>query len=162
MADNYQARKVKVSIPSNIIQEIEYRGYRIIQTDDKDWVASGQDAYGFTNTRVFVIFDEFDEPAMPVGMMAHWTVHEAIAAIEMKDTVLPVITAGKWATSALYEFNLMRARRRHAWKTHASLATIKKLCTDAQAFDDNPTADILAELDNLSSFFNVQATQAHT
>lgn len=157
MAGLYSSPKVVVTPPKSIIKEMEYRGYRIIQTDDPAWLASGADSYGFTNTCVFVVFDEFDEPALPVGLMSHWTIHEAIAAIEMRDTVLPEINAGKWASSALFEFNLLRARRRHAWRTHLTLTRLRKLCVDAQEFDDNPTAAILKELDDQAVFFNTQA-----
>lgn len=145
MAGVHSQRKPVLSAPSNIIREIEYRGYRIVQTDDTAY-AGHIDDLGFAHPVVFVVIDEFDDIALPIGMHVHWSAHDAINAIEMKDTVAPGIATSKWPTTALYEYGVMRAYRRAFWNVMRAINNIQKLCTDARDFDDNPGEDVLGQL----------------
>jgi hypothetical protein len=95
---------------------------------------------------VFTVLDEFDEIALPIGMHLHWSAHDAINAIEMKETVLPEVATSKWPTTAMYEYGVMRSYRREFWHVMRAIHGISKLCTDARDFDDNPGEDVLKAL----------------
>lgn len=133
--------------PKSIKHETSYRGYRIVQTDDPAVVGSKfPDKHGFTIDVGFVVMDEFDEIVFPVGLHWFWTPEDAIAAIELLDTILPTIKEGTPATTLLYEYGVMRAYRREFWHAYHALADIQKMCDDAAAFGDDPREDIVKRL----------------
>lgn len=122
--------------PRSNLGEMEWRGERIIHTDDVRLV--GGIVAGFAIAQGFVVRDAFDEPTLPVSMQAFFTPWDAIAAIEMRDTVLPTIKEHTPTTTLVYEYNLMWAYRQNYWMVHHALQLIQNALDDAVAFDDNP------------------------
>lgn len=138
--------------PQNIIHETPYRGYRIVCTDDPNLVGQQYpDKWGFTTDRGFVVLDDFEENVFPVGMHWFYTPEDAAAAIEMLDTILPIIKTRVPATSLRHEFFLMQQYRREFWSVYAALQKIDSACDDAQqGLDENRAAtNIKAILHNL-------------
>lgn len=133
--------------PDNIIHEIEYRGMRVVCTDDKRLVGqSHPDKWGFTTDRGYIVLDEFDDHVFPAGMHWFYTPDDAVSAIEMRDTILPTIKAGQPATTLLYEYGLMRTYRREFWLTYNAIQNIQRMCDNARDFDENPREEVLKEL----------------
>lgn len=133
--------------PKSIKHEVKYRDYRIVQTDDPKVIGPGNpDKWGFAIGQGFVVMDEFDENVFPVGMHWFYTPDDAAAAIEMLDTILPIIKDRTPATTLLYEYGLMRTYRREFWHSYRALQEIQKACDDAATFGDNPREEIASRL----------------
>lgn len=128
--------------PRDIIREREYRGQRIIQTRDTRFVGD-KDAWGFSLDVGFIVRDEFDDYVLPVPMHAFYSPHDAIDAIEMRDTILPTIKADQPATTLVYEYQLMWSYRVNFSHTYGALKQIEKACLDARDFDENPREKVL-------------------
>jgi hypothetical protein len=150
MADWKQTSSVKqkpLPPPSNILHEVEYRGRRIICTDDKNLIGPQYaDKWGFAPDRGYVVLDEFDENVFPIGMHWFYTPDDAACAIEMLDTILPTIKAGQPATTLLYEYGVMRQYRREFFHIYGTLAKLQRIIDDAKVFDENPSTAIGREL----------------
>jgi hypothetical protein len=139
------AKRLDMTV-KNILGELEYRGLRIIHTDDKNLVGQ-EDAAGFTITSGFVVRDEFDEPVMPIGMSWFYTPYDAIAAIEMRDLVVPAIKETQPATTLTYEWNLMMQYRLKFPRVFAFLNSLQVACDEASTFgDDNIKALDIAKM----------------
>lgn len=152
MSDNWKSGKGRSSIaplsaPKNIIHEVEYRGRRIVLTDDKNLVGQpNPDAWGFTTDRGYVVLDEFDEHVFPIGQHWFYTPYDAAAAIELLDSALPEIKTAQPHTTFTYEYGVMRRYRADFGLTYKALVDIQNKIDEAKQFDDNPTqaiADIL-------------------
>jgi hypothetical protein len=129
--------------PNNIIHEVNYRGYRIVQTDDARLVGSvNADAWGFYTKMGFVVLDEFDEHVFPPGAHWHYSPDDAALAIEMRDTILPTLKEHQPATTFLFEYTLMRQYRRQFWHTYNALAEIQRALDNAKTWDENPAEKI--------------------
>jgi hypothetical protein len=129
--------------PSNILHEINYRDYRIVQTDDRALVGSlYPDKFGFAATSGFVVLDAFDEHVFPAGMHWFFTPEDAVSAIEMLDTILPGIKESQPCTTLLYEYSTMRQYRREFWITYNAIARMQAICDEAKRFDDNPVDEM--------------------
>lgn len=127
--------------PRDIIAECTHRGVRIVQTSDPRFVGQA-DCAGFKIDSGFVVRDEFDDFVLPVPMQWFYTPYDAIAAIEMRDTVLPTIKEATPATTLVYEYNLMWSFRQNYHYVHHALAKIQNALDDAAQFDENPARAI--------------------
>lgn len=136
-----QAKALDHSV-KHIIAEMEYRDYRIIQTDDEHLV--GQlDAAGFRLREGFVVRDAFDEPVFPIGMSWFYTPYDAIAAIEMLDTILPAIKEDQPATALQFEYGTMWAYRRAFHFPYFAIIKLRGMVSAAAAFgDDLKTSEV--------------------
>lgn len=132
--------------PLSITHEFEYRGYRVVQTDDPAMLTAHPDKWGFVPSQAYVVINAFDEHVMPIGMHWFYTPDDAVAAIEMLDTILPQIKEGQAFTTLLHEYGVMRAYRREFAEVYRTLLNIKAKIDAARAFDDNPAEDIDKEL----------------
>jgi hypothetical protein len=133
--------------PSRIIHEVEYRDRRIALTDDPKLLGPAYpDKYGFTIERGFIVIDAFDEIVFPIGMHWFYTPDDAVAAIEMLDTILPGIKEDQAATTLLYEYGLMRQYRKEFWYTYGAVVDIQRALDKAKTFDENPAETISKRL----------------
>jgi hypothetical protein len=131
-----------LSAPRNIIHEVPYRDYRIVLTDDNALVGQQYpDKWGFTTDRGFVVLDSFDEHVFPAGVHWFYTPEDAVAAIEMLDTVLPTIKEAHPSTHT-YEYGVMRSYRREFWQVFLALVKIQHAVDEASQFDENPAVAI--------------------
>jgi hypothetical protein len=136
--------------PASIIAETEHREYRVIQTNDPKFVGQA-DCAGFKISEGFVVRDAFDEPVLPNVIPWFYSPWDAIAAIEMLDTVVPAIKEGEPATTLVYEYTLMWQYRQHFHQVYAALHSLQTLCDDAATFGDDTlqVKDVRAVLHNL-------------
>ena len=146
MAETYQAKKLDFA-PKNIIHEISYRDRRIIQTDDPRLVGT-EDSWGFKLQTGFVVRDEFDEVVLPSPLCSwFWNPADAVSAIEILDTVLPMEHPNSTLT---YEYGRMWAMRYHfGSRVYTALKRIRQACENAVALEDNPAQDVLSILNTL-------------
>lgn len=149
MGENY-VPKVRASLPAPraefIVAEVAYKSYRIVQTNDPEWLGYGTTPEGLLVPYVLVVLDEFDDLALPIGMQVHYTLLEAKAAIDIRDIVFPLKAGPTWPTTALHEYAVFQSYRRNFPRVMEALARIKKSCVDAKDFDDNPGEDVLQHL----------------
>jgi hypothetical protein len=142
----YETKKVKPAAPCNVIAEFPYKGYRIVQTDDREWIGYNSVEGAPVMPNVFVVVDDFDEPALPIGMQSYYTLHDAYAAIDIKEEYFPLVSGATWPTTLLHEYRVYQSYRRNFHHVMVALASIKKTCQDAKDFDDNPGEDVLRRL----------------
>lgn len=125
--------------------EMRHRGYRIVQVD-KPKHADTFTSHGFEMAQAFEVLDDYDDPILPVPQY-FWSPRDAIAAIEMVDTVFPDRKGSKWPTTAAHEYSLMQAYRRQFWFVFHVLKTVMpRILRDAKQWDENPTAQLESEL----------------
>lgn len=152
MADwkNGQQRKLApLSAPANIIREVEYRGRRIVLTDDNNLVGQKfPDKWGFTTDRGYVVLDEFDEHVFPAGVHWFYTPDDAAAAIELLDSALPTIKEST-PTTFTYEYGVMRRYRAEFGLTYKALVDIQAAVDEATQFGDDPSEKIKTILHTL-------------
>ncbi len=122
------------------MKEITYRGYRIVQVDAPKELDKFE-CMGFTMPKAFQVLDDFDEPLLIVPQY-FWSPTDAIAAIEMVDTILPERKSKRWPTTAVYEYGLMWAHRRMFWFVYHTLNQIRNELKKAREWDENPTEKI--------------------
>lgn len=125
---------------SGIVHECTYRDVRIIQTTDQRWVGQA-DAMGFKLDSGFVVRDEMDDLVLPVPLQWFHSPFEAVNAIEVIHTIMPMEHP---ATTVLHEYHKMMLLRREFWRTYNALLQIRRECEDARDLDDNPTEKILS------------------
>ena len=152
-ADNWKggSRKLpELPAPKTILHEVPYRDYRIVLTDDRRLVGSTYpDKFGFAVDRGFVVLDSFDEHVFPAGVHWFYTPDDAVAAIEMLDSVLPTIKETQPATTHTHEYGVMRSYRREFWQVFLALVKIQQKVDEAAQFDENPADDIRTILHTL-------------
>lgn len=123
-------------------KEMQWRGERIVQVPYTVQPFNKADAFGFTVKEAYVVRDGLDEPCLPLSQQWFWSPGEAIAAIEMRDTLAPLIRGPKWPSTVMYEYNLMVTYRRNFHHVYDALVRIRKACDESRDFDENPRAEI--------------------
>lgn len=143
------AKPLPAPDPKSIIHEVDYRGYRIVLTNDRRCVgASFPDKWGFAPQQGYVVLDEFDDHVFGVGMHWFYSPDDAASAIEMHDSVVPEIKEEQPHTTVLYEYGLMRAYRREFHEVYRALNKLQRMCDDAVSFEDTtlPVKSVQDEL----------------
>lgn len=149
--------------PDTILGEFVYRGRRVIHTTDKRFI-HGAKTWGIQMPSGFVVRDDFDDYCLPVGEDVFFTPHEAIAAIEMMDVILPTIREGQFkkAESLEYAYREMRVHYRCYHAVHEAIKEIENTVFAAHKRDMNPTKDILKSLNTLRMYINNNRRVIHT
>lgn len=129
-----------------ILGEAEYRGFRIVCTNDPNFCANHVDSWGFKPPCVYVVLDELDDVVFPPGMAAFYTPDDAAVAIEMRETCMAEIKARQPCTTLQYEYGTMRQYRRAWWAVYLCIIRLQGIVDDARALGDNPIDDISKEL----------------
>lgn len=118
--------------------EFTYRGYRVIQTTDPAIIRQSPDEYGFVPSCGFIVRDEFDENPFPVAFAWFYTPHDAIAAIEVLDTVLPSLAERVPQPTFTSTFMEMWRWRKDFWCVFAMVIAIENQAKEELALDDDP------------------------
>lgn len=112
--------------------EIEYRGWRIIETD------TDQECHGFKMGRVFTVLDEFDDP-LPITQHTFWSPADAMLVI---DFVVEFKKDKNWPTTMTYELNEAACYRRNFVQVHKTLRGLRTILSDCEEMGDDPTKEI--------------------
>lgn len=120
--------------------EIEYRGYRIVETEVET------ECFGFPMTKAFKVLDEFDDP-LPILQNLHWSPGDARLSIDFVHDVFKVTK--KWPTTQTHEFNIALAYRANFVQVYQTLQSVKKVLADCQEMGDDPTAEVSSLLHGL-------------
>lgn len=125
------------------MREVEYRGWRIVETE------TDQEASGFKMTRVFKVLDEFDDP-LPITHNAYWSPGDAKQAIDFVLDVFEMTRGKKWPTTQTHEFNVAMAYRARFVEVYAAIRKIKTIIADAAEMGDDPSREITDHLHALN------------
>lgn len=125
------------------MNEIEYKGWRILQTD------VDLDCHGFRMPHLFKVVDEFDE-ALPVIQTAFWSPMDAMLAIDFVVDVYKDLRQGqKWPTTKTHEMNMAVAYRGNFINVYHALKKIRTIVDDCTEMGDDPSKPIIDVLDLL-------------
>lgn len=134
---------------SEVMKEVEYRGYRIVA---QPYTGAGDksDTMGFDVPVAFVVLDDFDAPALPLTQQWFWSPWDARNAIDFYEWVKNTINKKKWPTTAAHEYNMMSLYRRRIPAVFMAIHDIRELLAAAKDFDENPAKAISSRLDTLA------------
>lgn len=130
--------------------EVSYKGLRII-AQGYTGAREKPDTMGFDVPAVFVVQDDFDEPALPVHNAWFWSPWDARCAIDFCEWVKTTIDLRTWPTTPEYEFSWMLGFRRNPHLVFEALHDIKKIIAEAKDFDENPSQAITKRLELLEA-----------
>jgi hypothetical protein len=123
------------------VNELVWRGRRIVQID---YAGKEIDCYGFKINQAFKVLDDLDDNALPLVQTWFWSPSDAIAAIEMVDSI---VKDKKWPTTAQFEYNYMNMYRRNHDVVYNALKRIREVLDDD--LEDEPCKRIRRILDVL-------------
>lgn len=137
--------------------EIEYKGHRIVLVD-YDPVVHHPDL-GLTPKQAFVVRDEMDEPSLPTSQQWFWSPRDAMAAIEVAESLVHLVKGKKWPSTVCFEYNQLVAHRQNFDLVYGVVLKVRQIVRDARSaaadFDDE-VPDEIAQIDKVVSALPAQ------
>lgn len=137
--------------------EIEYKGHRIVLVD-YDPVSHHPDL-GLHPRQAFVVRDEMDEPSLPTSQQWFWAPRDAMAAIDVAESLIHMVKDRKWPSTVCFEYNQLVAYRQNFDLVYGVILKARQIVRDARESAKDFGEDVSSEIEEIDRLLSALPAQ---